>query len=659
MESSTKRCAIVLLVMGLLAGFAQATVRNVDNGDRHCKDTKGTPFCTVQAAINASSARDVIQIAAGSYIEQITLDRNVTLVGAGVSTTPGLCDGVTNLLGSPPVTVLAGVTAAISGVTIKGGAFAPFGAGVSNAGNLSLFNSEVCQNATSLQGGGIYTSGPLLLFNVQVYDNAQTIFGCEGGGLFVAAGGAAIVNKSSFSGNRVTRGAGIAVVSGGTLLVTNSTIKSNFADDSSPSLLEGAGGGIYNAGVAIIDQTEVGGGLLDGNVVLNANGVGGGIFNSGQLLLTRSSITSNIIDYTPGDLIGPAFGAGLYNSGLASLVSTTVSDNLFQPNLLSYGAGVANYGTLSLSNVTITNNANGGAGVSGGAGVYANSGSVTVRNSIIATQSVGDDCDGVITTDGHNLDSDGTCSLVSVASGGTDQPLVVDPGLLPLADNGGAARTHNLSEDSPAIDAGDPAGCLADYNGTGTANVPLITDQRGNIFVDVTGVGGGPGACDSGAVEFNLVANAMMEDDDDGDTQPDGWTGANLLKSDHLYCKPKQAHEGTCYFRMKGKPSSVKQIAQQLDRNGAAGDRYTLRLFAAGFNVAGSPVVRLQLDDLQTIGIDEEFVMPLDSGSYDYTEKTLDVTSAIANGYDTITVIVEAGTGGKLGIDDVSLVPHP
>ena len=651
-----------VLIVGITAAVPlEAVTRNVDQGNAACNDSSGTPFCTVQAAINASSARDVIVIAAGSYIEQITINRNVTLHGAGSSLTPGACNGVTNLLGSPPITVVAGVKATVMGVTVKGGAFAAFGGGVSNAGTLSMLNAEVCQNSTASQGGGIYTSGSLILLNVDVYDNAQDIFGCEGGGLFVASGGTALITNSSFSNNRVTRGGGIAVASGGKLFLNRSTIESNFADDSSPSLLQGMGGGIYNAGFAVVDQSQVGGRAAEGNIVLNPNGQGGGIYNSGQLLVTRSSIISNVIDYLPGDLIGPAFGAGLYNTGLASLVSTTVSDNIFQPNLLSYGAGIYNNDTLSLSNVTITANSNGGAGISGGAGIFADAGTVTIRNSIVASQSAGQDCDGAITTDGFNMDSDATCNLVPVASGGTDQPGVANPGLLALADNGGPTLTHNLSEDSPAIDGGNPAGCLADLNGTGTANVPLISDQRGNIFADVIGVGGGPGSCDSGAVEFNLLTNGMMEDDDELDRIPDGWTGANLLPADHLLLRPRKAHAGLSFFRLKGKSSVTKQLTQGLDRTGSAGDQYTLRIFTNGTNVSGSPKVRLQLDDLQTIGIDEEFVLPLSTGTYAFTEQSLDVTSAFPgiSGYDTVTVIIEAGSGGKLGIDDVSLVPHP
>ena len=147
----------------------------------------------------------------------------------------------------------------------------------------------------------------------------------------------------------------------------------------------------------------------------------------------------NGTDREPGAVVTTGFGGGLRNTGLATISSSTVSGNLFNPLILGFGAGISNAGSLSLSNVTITDNANSGGGVGGGAGIHLNGGSVRVRNSIIAAQAVGTDCDSGVTTDGYNIDSDGTCGLVDVAGGGTDQPSVADAGLLPLA---GIRRTY-------------------------------------------------------------------------------------------------------------------------------------------------------------------------------------------------------------------------
>ena len=222
--SCAMRVRVALLaatVSILFPAMAQGATHNVDAASAACNDTAGAPFCTIQAAINAAAAGDRIEIAAGSYIETLTIDRNLTLHGAGISTVEGACDGQTNLLGAPAVSVQVGVIVLLTDVTIKGGP-ASFGGGVNNAGVLFLASSEVCQNSAFNQGGGIYTSGALSLTRVQVYDNQQASAGVEGGGLFVASG-RTLVRNSTFTNNRVARGGGISVANGATLVLSRST----------------------------------------------------------------------------------------------------------------------------------------------------------------------------------------------------------------------------------------------------------------------------------------------------------------------------------------------------------------------------------------------------------------------------------------------------
>src|SRR5262245_54138214 len=172
MISAAMRVRMALLVATisiLIPAMAEAATRNVDKASAACSDTAGAPFCTIQAAINAASPNDRIEIAAGSYIETLTIDRNLTLHGAGISTVDGACNGQTNLLGAPAVAVQPGIIALVTDVTIKGGT-ASLGGGVNNAGVLFLASSEVCQNNAFNQGGGIYSTGALSLTRVEVYD---------------------------------------------------------------------------------------------------------------------------------------------------------------------------------------------------------------------------------------------------------------------------------------------------------------------------------------------------------------------------------------------------------------------------------------------------------------------------------------------------------
>ena len=75
-------------------------------------------------------------------------------------------------------------------------------------------------------------------------------------------------------------------------------------------------------------------------------------------------------------------------------------------------------------------------------------------------------------------------------------PLLADPKLSPLQNNGGPTQTHALLAGSPAIDAGDSNGCR---DNTGAL---LQTDQRG-LPRATDGNGDGKAACDIGAFELN------------------------------------------------------------------------------------------------------------------------------------------------------------
>ena len=110
---------------------------------------------------------------------------------------------------------------------------------------------------------------------------------------------------------------------------------------------------------------------------------------------------------------------------------------------------------------------------------------MTLKNTIVANSAPDDDCAGnLVTSNGSNIDSDGTCSLVAAG----DLPNT-NPQLGPLADNGGPTQTLALLAGSPAIDAGS-GDCP-----------PPATDQRG-----VTRPQGA--ACDIGAYEFEPTPSA-------------------------------------------------------------------------------------------------------------------------------------------------------
>ena len=103
-------------------------------------------------------------------------------------------------------------------------------------------------------------------------------------------------------------------------------------------------------------------------------------------------------------------------------------------------------------------------------------GSLTLRHNILADNGLRD-CAlnlGQVLNGRHNIISrDTLCNYVPLPGDIVGvSPISIDLMLAPLADNGGGSWSRSLLPGSPAIDAGDPAGC-------GDTNRLFQWDQRG------------------------------------------------------------------------------------------------------------------------------------------------------------------------------------
>jgi hypothetical protein len=339
--------------------------------------------------------------------------------------------GDTILLPACTITLASSVTISTS-LTLSGegaAATAISGGGVTqvlvvNGGTVVTISGVTIRGgmATSF-GGGVANNGTLTLLNSVVTGNTTTV---PGGGLY-SLGTLTLLN-STVSGNTATNGGG-GIENNGTLTLLNSAVSGN----TTPS---GAGGGIENF--------------------------------AGNLTLLNSTVSGNTAS-------GPIGGGGLAIFGTATLLNSTVSGNTATPSGGGGGGGLlVSSGTLTLLNSTVTGNT---AQVGGGLDLVG--GAMALKNTIVAHNSAptGANCSGgAVSSQGHNLDSDGSCGLV--ASGDLS---AVDPQLGPLQNNGGPTQTQALLPGSPAIDAGDPVGCPP-------------TDQRGTVRPQ-------HGVCDIGAFE--------------------------------------------------------------------------------------------------------------------------------------------------------------
>lgn len=223
---------------------------------------------------------------------------------------------------------------------------------------------------------------------------------------------------------------------------------------------------------------------LLGLTITGGNAInGGGIDNHGNLTLVGDTIANNTATY----------GGGINNDGSLTLIETTITRNTATSG---QGGGLLNTtGSATILDSTIAFNAAGAPNTVGalGAGIDVASGSVSLRNTIVAKNILGavvGDIAGTVNSLGHNLVSNPTGALGLVSS----DILNVDPKLGILTYNGGATPTLPILAGSPAIDAGDPTGAPA-------------LDQRGLARVAGAGI-------DIGA--FERQANVVTNTNDSG-----------------------------------------------------------------------------------------------------------------------------------------------
>ncbi len=475
-------------------------------------------YVSIQIAVNDdSNVGAVLTIGPETFIENVEITRSVTLVGAGAGLT--VIDGQ---LTDTVVLINNGATVSISGVTIQNGdtSGADGGGGLLNESGIVTVANSTIQNNVALNGGGISNKGTMVLDNVTVRNNAaEEIVGnvsvceleCSGGGILNS--GTLTIISSAIHDNTANFGGGL--YSKGVLTAIDVEIYENSVSNTVPSA-DSFGGGAYNMGTMTLADSMVrdnnapfGAGILnEGTLTISGSDLygniastrGGGIHNFFNLTVETSNIYENEagsgggggISSEGGEVLvqqtavynNSATGSGggiVHNVTLGTnsfeIVNSTISGNSTQ----GAGGGLRNTGvaTTTLSFVTMRNNQ---AIVVNGQTLSVIAGTVTVGNSVIATNQMKPNCSGTLTSQGYNIANDGSCGLNGTADLPNTTPL-----LGPLQDNGGSTLTHALLVGSPAIDSG--SGCPA-------------TDQRG-----VTRPFGS--TCDRGAYEFNTVTESI------------------------------------------------------------------------------------------------------------------------------------------------------
>ena len=387
----------------------------------------------------------------------------VTVSGNNAGTAPGFGGGV-HVTGAAVVTVTGGT---VSGNTaIEGGGLWKSAAGTLTVNGTTIDNNTATGASADQGGGGVYNDGAggvLTLANLTVSNNDATGASGSGGGLLNNVGGTTVVTDVLFSANTARRAGGGIEDNDGTLVsLLRTTLLGNTTGPApgNGGGLHITGGGTVTADSSLVAQntaTNQGGGLWNsglGQMTVrtttvrgNTAGEGGGLYQvagtKATLRVEQSLVQGNTAATT---------GGGIAADGAAVLVvNTTVTGN----RAASGGGFAADGGRYLISNATVSSNT----ATTAGGGLFNTSATdgafVSADNTIVAdnTAPAGADLAGAIRSRGYNLFETTAGATVTSDTPATDIT-GVDPGLQPLADNGGPTLTQAIAMGSRAAGAG-------------------------------------------------------------------------------------------------------------------------------------------------------------------------------------------------------------
>jgi len=309
----------------------------------------------------------------------------------------------------------------ISGTHFISNTSRDFGGGV-RGGPVFLTNTLFVSNSADY-GGGVY-AGRVSIHGGQFISNSAND---GGGGLYATTDTA--IEGARFQGNRsIGDGAGV-FNSSGLMVITNTLLIDNVA--------KGSGGGLYTE----FGEVTLFGGQFQNN---RATRGGGGVFAGKALTTTNTLFIAN----------SAARGGGvLFQAGVSR-----VTNALFARNVASTSLGAAIFisatAVVIVAATTIASPT-----VAAGSAIYVLTGTLSLRNTIIASHTLGISRSAGSVSENFNLFDRVITPRGGVISVGASS-FTATAGFVDLP-----AGDHHLAPGSAAIDAGTHAGTSFDFEG--------------------------------------------------------------------------------------------------------------------------------------------------------------------------------------------------
>ena len=350
----------VLLALFIIKPVARAADQCVAPGGA------GGCFSTVQAAVNAVGNGETVRVVAGTYNENVVINKSLTLLGGFTDTSLTSRTPRTSIIDGggvgPVIRITNGAIVIIDGFTIRNGnatTNSGQGGGLNVLASTATIRDNLIENnVASTNAGTAGRGGGIDGFNSTLRIENNTI--------------QANVAYSVTSGATFGGGGGIALFGSGTAVISGNQILSNTgAINKSPqSGSQGFGGGIKTE----IDAVTVNNNTIQDN--LGATGAelaaGGGLdlFGTSNVTITDNIITKNTASISStrfvgggGILLGNNSGSGhLYKITDNQIIANTAAMNLSGPNIDGGGGGVyitgggAGNDTLTMQNNMLVSN---------------------------------------------------------------------------------------------------------------------------------------------------------------------------------------------------------------------------------------------------------------------------------------------------------------